>query len=132
MKKWTLVFLLLIAFSGSSVYAQQNVIIDMGLESKREVPIRGETDDDIGIPRSAVIHPLQVFISGTQLTVDFFEPISNVTITVVNVLTNEVVFGEVYNMPGAAVIDLSNEGVGEYQVKFALPSSSLWGDFSIK
>lgn len=104
----------------------------MEFESKREVPVRAETHDDISVPRSAVIKPLQVFISGTQLTVDFFEPLSSVTITVENISTKKVVFWEVYNMPGAAMIDLSDGGAGNYQVKITLTSSCLWADFSIE
>lgn len=129
MKKRLLVVFLFIGLLNSLLTNAQEVMTSV--ETKREVPLKADKPGQPGdILRSPAVHPAEASVCGELLTIDFLYPVSSITITLTNVSTGEVVYWEVYEMAGNAVIDLSAETPGEYQLKLTSPQWCLRGSFS--
>lgn len=128
MKKRLLVVFLFIGLLNSLLTNAQEVMTNV--ERKREIPLQTDKPQPGDIARSPVVRPAEASVCGELLTIDFLYPVSSITITLTNVSTGEVVYWEVYEMAGNAVIDLSAEAPGEYQLKLTSPQWCLRGSFS--
>lgn len=83
------------------------------------------------IARSLSPQPVEAFISNDQLSIRLLNFTANVTVTLTNTLTGEVVSSNFFEMTEGTVIPLDSEGSGEYQLEVTSPEWSFLGDFSL-
>ena len=101
MKRISLLFIFLILLSGLGTagdFLKQS-------NKKRKVPIKSTT----GVPvfRSPIYSPVQVFIYGNVLMVNFQEPLKNVLVKIENIETNEIILLKSYDAQIGTVVDVS-------------------------
>lgn len=97
-------------------------------DSTRQIP---KDDNPRPITRSIVQTPVYAYIYNKVVTLDFMETYSDVTVTVTNENTGEIVHFETYNAPTTLHIDLNNQSNGSYQIEIDTEESSFEGDFSL-
>lgn len=124
MRKLSLLFILLILLTGlvnAGVFSQQN--------SKRKVPVKSAT----GVPvfRSPVYSPIQVFIYGNVLMIDFQEPMKKVLVKIENIETNETILLKSYDVQVGTIIDVPIYESGMFQISFNTDTYQGYGEFVI-
>lgn len=124
MRKLSLLFILLILLTGlvnAGVFSQQN--------SKRKVPVKSAT----GVPvfRSPVYSPVQVFIYGNVLMIDFQEPMKKVLVKIENIETNETILLKSYDVQVGTIIDVPIYESGMFQISFNTDTYQGYGEFVI-
>lgn len=118
----------LILVAGQSLSLPMNAL--QGANARISFFNRDKWEDE-GVARSLAQLPVEAFIDGNELTINFLNLTTNVTITLTNVLTGEVVSSTFFATTEGAVIDLSSEDPGGYQLDLTSAEWSFWGDFSL-
>lgn len=95
---------------------------------KRDPPGK---DCEGALPRYYSTQPIAVSICDDQLTIDFLNLATDVTITLTNTLTGEVVSCDFFETTEGTVIDLSSEESGEYQLTLISSEGVLQADFDL-
>lgn len=126
MKKLLFVLILVV---GQSLSLPMNAL--QGANARISLFNEDKSRNEGNIARSPIQLPVEAFISDNQLTVNFLNLTTNVTITLTNVLTGEVVSSNFFAMTEGVVIDLSSEDPGAYQLSLTTSEWSFWGDFSL-
>lgn len=124
MRKLSLLFIFLILLSGlvnAGVFSQQN--------SKRKVPVKSAT----GVPvfRSPAYSPIQVFIYGNVLMIDFQEPMKKVLVKIENIETNETILLKSYDVQVGTIIDVPIYESGMFQISFNTDTYQGYGEFIV-
>lgn len=124
MRKLSLLFILLILLTGlvnAGIFSQQN--------SKRKVLVKSAT----GVPvfRSPVYSPVQVFIYGNVLMIDFQEPMKKVLVKIENIETNETILLKSYDVQVGTIIDVPIYESGMFQISFNTDTYQGYGEFVI-
>lgn len=125
MRKLSLLFIFLILLSGlvnAEIFSQQS-------NNKRKVPVKSTT----GVPvfRSPIYSPVQVFIYGNVLMLDFQEPIKGVFVKIKNIDTNETILFKSYDVQVGAIIDILIYECGVFQISFSTDVYQGYGEFMI-
>ena len=125
MKRISLLFIFLILLSGLGTagdFPKQS-------NKKRKVPIKSTT----GVPvfRSPIYSPVQVFIYGNVLMVNFQEALKNVLVQIENIETNEIILLKSYDAQIGTVVDVSIYGSGQFQISFSADTYEGYGEFYI-
>lgn len=128
MKKLLFVFVFCVSQSlVLSIYALPGV--NEFTTIKGDPPGRGESAGNM--PRYYSTQPIAVSICDDQLTIDFLNLATDVTITLTNTLTGEVVSCDFFETTEGTVIDLSSEESGEYQLTLISSEGVLQADFDL-
>lgn len=125
MKKLSLLFISLILLSGlvnAEILSQQS-------NNKRKVPVKSTT----GVPifRSPIYSPVQVYIYGNILMIDFQESMKDVLVRIENIVTNETVLLKSYDVQMGTVVDIPLCETGKYQVSFSAETYQGYGEFIV-
>ena len=121
MKRISLLFIFLILLSGLGTagdFPKQS-------NKKRKVPIKSTT----GVP--VFRSPVQVFIYGNVLMVNFQEALKNVLVKIENIETNEIILLKSYDAQIGTVVDVSIYGSGQFQISFSADTYEGYGEFYI-
>lgn len=129
MRLFAILLIVLFAFE-THLYAECNF---MAATHKRQIPLKGASssvEKDL-IMRSFTFYPVQAFIEGSNLQIEFRELPCTVEVSIVNALTDEVVYSESCVATDNVVIGLDGLKHGEYRLEMSLDSSTtlLYGDF---
>lgn len=125
MKKLSLLFISLILLSGlvnAEILSQQS-------NNRRKVPVKSTT----GVPifRSPIYSPVQVYIYGNILMIDFQESMKDVLVRIENIVTNETVLLKSYDTQMGTVVDIPLYETGKYQVSFSAEVFQGYGEFVV-
>lgn len=125
MKKLSLFFAFLILLSGlvsSEIFSQQS-------STKRKIPIKSTT----GVPifRSPIYSPVEVFIYGDVLMINFQEAIKGILVKIENIETNETVLLNSYDAEIGTIIDIPLYEAGKYQISFSSETYQGYGEFIV-
>ncbi|RLT79513.1 DUF3244 domain-containing protein [Bacteroides acidifaciens] len=125
MRKLSLLFILLFLLSGlvgAGNYLQQS-------NGKRKVSIKSTT----GVPvfRSPIYSPIQVFIYGNVLMIDFRESMEGILVKIENVETHETILLKSYDAQVGTVIDIPIYETGMFQISFSTDTYQGYGEFMV-
>lgn len=125
MRKLSLLFIFLILLSGL-VNAENSL---QQSNRKRKVPVKSTT----GVPvfRSPIYSPVQVFICGNVLMVDFQEPIKGVFVKIKNIDTNETILFKSYDVQVGTIINIPIYECGMFKISFSTDIYQGYGEFMI-
>lgn len=93
MMRTFLILLIAVCSFGTLLHAQ-NASMDMA--TKREIPVKGKnegSEDDMS-QRAPVYSPVQAFIEGEELLIEFYELPCTVEVNITNLQTGEVLYSE--------------------------------------
>lgn len=126
-----LAVLLIVLLSLETVlYARSNLIT---VAARREVKMNERTHGSGGqnSQRSPIFYPVQAFIDGSNLQLQFYELPSAVEVNIVNTQTNEVYYSGTYVSTDNVVISLDGLNRGEYRLEISLDANTtmFYGDF---
>lgn len=129
MKRILLLLLLGMFFSNVPfVFSANNAILEKC--STRKIILKGKGNIKQEIARSIVAYPIDVYLDGKMLYVDILSKTFDLTVKVVNVNTEEVIYqGKI--MDKSLSIDLSLETEGSYKIELLSESYELSGDFEL-
>lgn len=128
MKKLSFLFIMLIlAFESGFSFVNAEGLLSPS-RPKRKVPVKSTT----GVPifRSPVQSPVQVFIDGKLLTVEFQESI-DVLVKIENVDTHETIIYKSYDAQEGAVAEVQINEKGNYLISFYSDTYEGWGEFTV-
>lgn len=129
MRLFAALLIVLLSFETVS-YARSD---SMSVTSRRKIQIKEGTRGNEGSnsQRSFTFYPVQAFIEGSNLQIEFRELPCTVEVSIVNALTDEVVYSESCVATDNVVIGLDGLKHGEYRLEMSLDSSTtlLYGDF---
>lgn len=125
MRKLSLLFIfltLLSSLANAGIFSQQS-------NSKRKVPVKSAT----GVPifRSLVYSPVQVFIYGNALMIDFQEPMKKVLVKIENIETNETILLKSYDVQVGTIINIPIYESGIFQISFSTDTYQGYGEFMV-
>lgn len=107
---------------GAGNYLQQS-------NGKRKVSIKSTT----GVPvfRSPIYSPIQVFIYGNVLMIDFRESMEGILVKIENVETHETILLKSYDAQVGTVIDIPIYETGMFQISFSTDTYQGYGEFMV-
>lgn len=112
----------------SFVFSTNNAILEKC--STRKIILKGKGNIQHETARSIVVYPIDAYLDGKMLYVDILSKTSDITVKVVNVNTEEIVYqGKI--MDKSFSIDLSLETEGSYKIELLSESYELSGDFEL-
>lgn len=129
MKKLSLLLVLLtllcssiFSFANTECFMQQS-------KKKKEITIKSTT----GVPifRSPIYSPVQAFIGGNVLTINFQESIEDVLVQIENIETNEVILLKFYNAKIGEMYDINVYESGKFRISFAADTYEGYGEFIV-
>lgn len=88
-------------------------------------------DNPRPISRGIVQTPVYAYIYNKVVTLEFMETCSDVTVTVTNEDTGEVVYWESFSNPAEVNIDLIGSRNGNYRIEIAADDSCWEGEFHL-
>lgn len=130
MMRTFLILLIAVCSFGTLLHAQ-NASMDMA--TKREIPVKGKnegSEDDMS-QRAPVYSPVQAFIEGEELLIEFYELPCTVEVNITNLQTGEVLYSEACIAVDDLVVNLEGLVSGEYRLEFSLNAKVdiSYGDF---
>lgn len=98
-------------------------------KKKKEITIKSTT----GVPifRSPIYSPVQAFIDGNVLTINFQESIEDVLVQIENIETNEIVLLKFYNVQIGEMYDINVYANGKFRISFAADTYEGYGEFIV-
>lgn len=89
------------------------------------------TPEDAPQTRSSVFLPVCAYLYNKVVTVDFQAVFSAVTVNVINEITGETIYSELFTNPTSFSIDLSGKDAGDYMIELVSDEITLEGYFSL-
>ena len=98
----------------------------------RSLPKNNDTDPKDGPrTRGVVLQPVYAYIYNGVISIDFTKTFSNVSVTIINETTGEIVYSETSNNSTNFNIDLNNESQGNYLIEIDTNNIRLKGNFAL-
>lgn len=120
----TLVLLGSMLFSQSPVFANE-------IESailRKAISLRGRKQEEA--QRTPL--PAQAYLTEYLLTIDMYHFVSDITITITDMSTDEIVYEQTFKADTKTTsIDLSIQETGDYKIELSSANWLLYGDFSL-
>lgn len=107
------------------------VLREGGSLNSNEEPTIDPTPETKPIRRSISLPSVYAYIYNKVVTLDFMETCPDVTVTVTNEDTGEVVYWESFSNPAEVNIDLTSNGSGNHRIDIVTDDSSWEGIFSL-
>lgn len=80
---------------------------------------------------AAIFQPVCAYLYNKVVTVDFQAVFSAVTVNVINEITGETIYSELFTNPTSFSIDLSGKDAGDYMIELVSDEITLEGYFPL-
>ncbi|MBE6288390.1 MAG: DUF3244 domain-containing protein [Mediterranea massiliensis] len=130
MKKITFLFafLLMVTVTIANQGMGENTVITLTEEPKREI-IKGDRPG--GATRDIGQQQSYAYLYNNKISLDIAECLSEVTVTIYNKTTEEMLYSEQFCHPATAVIDISLLATGQYKLEIITDENILIGEFTL-
>ena len=136
MRKVLFILFSFLVFSGSAnaQFISGNTEIMLTQKDEDRTP-PGQTGDvspeNVPKTRGAIFQPVCAYLYNKVVTVDFQAVFSAVTVNVINEITGETIYSELFTNPTSFSIDLSGKDAGDYMIELVSDEITLEGYFSL-
>ena len=129
MKKISLLLVLLTLLC-SSIFSFANTECFMQ-QSKKKKEITIKTTTGVPIFRSPIYSPVQAFIDGNVLTINFQESIKDMLVQIENIETNKIILLKSYNAQIGEMYDINVYESVKFRISFAADTYEGYGEFIV-
>lgn len=116
---------LLLIFISSFLLISNNIVETTNSCQRREIKIENRK---IRL-RSQIIPPIQAFIDGYDLTVEFVQPTPLASVQITHIETGDIIYCNDFINPQIITIDLLNENKGSYELEIIVEDDYYIGYF---
>jgi len=100
-------------------------------QSKKKKEITIKTTTGVPIFRSPIYSPVQAFIDGNVLTINFQESIKDMLVQIENIETNKIILLKSYNAQIGEMYDINVYESGKFRISFAADTYEGYGEFIV-